>query len=99
MVYFPLTIDGCIGWQEPGKEGRMDDELSKVRTEVRELIDTEQRLHDVIKQFASKETEGTVHWLTPPLESALTELELARDRLEAAYDRLGDAIPEGKDDL
>jgi DNA repair ATPase RecN len=82
-----------------GKEGRMNDELSRVRAEVRELIDTEQRLHDVIKQFASKETEGTVHWLTPPLESALTELELARNRLEAAYDRLGDATPDGKDDL
>jgi hypothetical protein len=82
-----------------GKEGRMDDELSRARAEVRELIETEQRLHDVIKQFAAKETEGTVHWLTPPLESAITELELARDRLEAAYDRLGDASPERKDDL
>ena len=76
----------------------MDDELNKARAEVRDLIETEQRLHDVIKQFAAKETEGSVHWLTPPLESALTELELARDRLESAYDRLGDAIPAGEDD-
>ncbi len=30
--------------------------------------------------------------MTPPLESAITELELARDKLQEAHDHLGDAM-------
>jgi hypothetical protein len=70
----------------------VENEISKVRAQVRDLIETEQRLHDALRQLAAQETEGTVEWLTPPLERAITELELGRDKLEAAYDRLGDAI-------
>jgi hypothetical protein len=67
-------------------------EVSEIRAQVGELVETEQRLHDALKQLAARETEGTVEWLTPPLESAITELELGREKLEAAYELLGDAI-------
>jgi hypothetical protein len=70
----------------------VENEIGNVRAQVRDLIETQQRLHDALRRLASKESEGTAEWLTPPIESAMTELELARNKLEAAYDRLGDAI-------
>ncbi|MEA2505561.1 MAG: hypothetical protein QOH48_179 [Actinomycetota bacterium] len=70
----------------------MDNELTKAQAEVQTLIDTEQRLHEVLRKLAAKETEGVVEWLTPPLESAITDLELARDKLESAHGHLGDAL-------